>query len=162
MQIVAAESAAQIERVRELFREYASALEVDLCFQGFEQELAGLPGRYAAPDGRLFLALAGEAVAGCVGLRKIADEVCEIKRLYVRPAFRGQGTGRGLAEAVIGAARQSGYSTLRLDTLPSMKEAIALYRSLGFKDAKPYYETCGVHSVFMELELRQGAAHGPG
>src|SRR5690349_9589208 len=101
MQIVAVESVEQIERVRELFREYASALEVDLCFQGFEQELAGLPGRYGPPEGRLFLALAGEAVAGCVGLRKIEDGVCEIKRLYVRPAFRGQGTGRGLAEAVI-------------------------------------------------------------
>jgi ribosomal protein S18 acetylase RimI-like enzyme len=154
MQIIEAVSPEQIAAVRELFVEYSRALDVDLCFQGFEQELAELPGRYAPPEGRLLLAMDGDAVAGCVGLRQLENGVSEIKRLYVRPAFRGQGTGRRLGEAVIAAARQAGYARVRLDTLPSMKAAIALYRSLGFQDAKPYYETCGVHSVFMELELK--------
>jgi putative acetyltransferase len=143
----------QLATVRELFNEYARSLEIDLCFQGFERELAELPGDYALPEGRLLLALEGEKAVGCVGLRKIAEGVCEMKRLYVRPYARRKGAGRMLAQAVIAAARQTGYRQLRLDTLSSMKEAIALYESLGFRTIPPYYHNPSGCAVFMELEL---------
>src|SRR5690349_8741303 len=133
MELVQAIEDFQLEEVRRLFREYEASLETDLCFQGFEQELAGLPGDYAPPSGRLFLAREGEELTGCVALRKIDDSTCEMKRLYLRPDFRGGGRGRGLAEAVITAAREIGYERMRLDTLPSMREAQTLYRSLGFR-----------------------------
>jgi ribosomal protein S18 acetylase RimI-like enzyme len=124
--------------VRELFREYAAELNVDLCFQGFEQELAGLPGRYAPPSGGLWLATVDNHTAGCVALRGLDAERCEMKRLYVRPAFRRGGVGRALAERTLAAAAESGYRLLLLDTLSHMHEAIALYRSLGFREVEPY------------------------
>lgn len=134
-----ARAADDLARVRELFLEYQSALEVDLCFQGFERELAGLPGSYAPPDGRLLLAWAGPEPAGCVALRRQGADAAEIKRLYVRPAFRGRGLGAALARAAMAAASEAGYAKLVLDTLPQMAEAQALYRSLGFRDIAPYY-----------------------
>ena len=139
--------------VRKLFREYAADIGVDLCFQGFEQELAELPGRYAPPEGRLLLARQGHEPAGCVALRKIGDGVCEMKRLYVRPAFRGKGLGRELTNAVIVAAREAGYERMRLDTLASMKPAITLYESLGFKRVAPYCHNPMADAVYMELKL---------
>src|SRR5712691_3264700 len=132
MEIVQAVTPGQVAEAHALFREYARSLGIDLCFQGFEQELASLPGAYAPPRGRLLLATDGGALAGCVALRPLDDSACEMKRLYVRPEFRGRRAGRRLAESVLAEARSIGYARMRLDTLPSMKEAIALYRALGF------------------------------
>lgn len=151
---VQAESSEQFDQARELWREYAAWLEVDLCFQNFEQELAELPGRYALPEGRLLLALSDDKLAGCVALRKIGEGVCEMKRLYVRPAFRGQGIGRQLTLKLIEEARQIGYAQMRLDTLPSkMKEAVNVYRSMGFREIEPYYHNPVAGAVYMELTL---------
>ena len=152
--IIRAQSPDDIEHARELFREYAAWLEIDLCFQNFEKELAELPGEYAPPTGRLFLATKGTGIAGCVALRKIGHGVCEIKRLFVRSEFRGQGLGRQLAQAIIQAAKQIGYERMRLDTLPpKMNDAIALYRSLGFVEIEPYYNNPVPGAKFMELNL---------
>ena len=155
MQIIQAHPSGYSPCVRELLVEYARAIAVDLCFQDFDRELAELPGLYAPPEGRLLLAVDGESAAGCVALRKIGDRVCEMKRLYVRPAFRGKGLGRTLAGEIIAAARQIGYERMRLDTLNSMKEAIALYQSLGFQRIASYYENPNCGTVFMELKLSQ-------
>src|ERR1700730_12558357 len=126
-EILRAQSPEDIEHARELFREYAAWLEIDLCFQNFEQELAELPGEYAPPNGRLILATRNTGIAGCVALRKIGEGICEIKRLFVRPEFRGQGLGRQLAEAIIQEAKQIGYERMRLDTLPpKMNDAIRI------------------------------------
>ncbi len=144
----------QIEQIRELFLEYAQSLGFSLCFQGFDQELAGLPGDYAPPEGRLLLATYGGKIAGCVALHKLERDICEMKRLYVRPAFRGTGAGRALAERILAEARQIGYSRMRLDTVAGkMDAAIALYRRLGFREIQPYRENPIAGALYMELAL---------
>ena len=151
--IVRAEKPAQITEARKLFEEYAASLGIDLSFQSFAQELAGLPGEYAPPEGRLLLATAEGKTAGCVALRKISDGICEMKRLYVRPGFQGKGLGKELAVAVIREARGMGYQRMRLDTLPSMAKAQALYVALGFREIAPYRYNPIEGTKFMELEL---------
>ena len=138
-----------VELVRTLFREYADGIGVDLSFQGFEEELAALPAGY---DAILVAWLAGEP-AGCVGVRSLGDGICEMKRLYLRPAARGAGVGRALAEAVIERARALGYTRMRLDTMPSMAVAVTLYRSLGFVEIAPYRFNPVPGATFMELPL---------
>lgn len=148
-----AETAPLVEEARQLFLEYADSLGIDLCFQGFETELQGLPGEYAPPAGRLILAFHKNLPAGCVALRRIDEQVCEMKRLYVRPGVRGLNLGRQLAERVIGEARRIGYRSMRLDTLPSMTEAIALYRNLGFRETEAYRFNPISGAIYMELLL---------
>jgi len=155
LQIREAGSPADLALIRELFLEYARSIEVDLCFQNFNQELATLPGRYAPPAGCLLLAFRENEAAGCVAVRGLEGGICEMKRLYMRPGFRRHGGGRLLAEAVIAAARRAGYRAMRLDTLSSMEAAIALYRSLGFRPIAPYYDNPSGLAVFMELDLRR-------
>src|SRR5579864_7506135 len=137
--IVEARTPAQIEQVRTLFLEYARSLGFSLCFQNFDKELAELPGDYAPPDGRLLLAVCETKVAGCVALHKLVAEICEMKRLYLRPQFRGKGLGRVLADRIITEARQIGYRQMRLDTVePVMGDAVAMYRKIGFREIEPY------------------------
>jgi putative acetyltransferase len=149
-----AESAAQIAQARELFLEYAQSLGFSLCFQSFDQELAGLPGDYAPPEGRLLLAEYEGQLAGCVALHKLEPGTCEMKRLYLRSAFRGKGLGRVLAETIITEARSIGYQRMRLDTVePIMKDAVAMYRRLGFQEIAPYRLNPIEGAMYMELEL---------
>ena len=149
-----AESATQIAQARGLFLEYAKSLNFDLCFQSFDKELAGLPGDYAPPDGRLLLAEYQGQLAGCVALHKLDAQVCEMKRLYLRPQFRGKGVGRGLTETLITEARSIGYRSMRLDTVePVMKDAVAMYRRFGFKEIAPYRVNPIAGVLYMELEL---------
>ena len=156
MRIVQAQSETEIEQVRELFGEYVAWLGINLCFQNYDKEVADLPGDYAPPRGRLLLALDDDGTAaGCAALRNLGNEVCEMKRLFVRPAFRGQRLGWRLAEMVLTEARALGYERIRLDTLPGkMDRAIAMYRVLGFKDIAPYYNNPVAGAAFMELELK--------
>ena len=152
--IIWAVSPALVEAVRDLFLEYARSLGFSLCFQGFDRELAELPGRYAPPEGRLLLAAVDGDTAGCVGLHKLEGDVCEMKRLYVRPQFRGSGLGRRLAEASIAEARGIGYKKMRLDTIVGrMDRAIELYRQLGFREIDPYRPNPTPGALYMELEL---------
>jgi ribosomal protein S18 acetylase RimI-like enzyme len=153
LEIVRATSVDQIATARMLFKEYEASLGIELTFQGFAREVAELPGAYAPPAGRLLLATGGAEPAGCVALRPLEGGICEMKRLYVRPTARGARLGRRLAETVIREARAIGYARMRLDTLPSMKEAFALYQTLGFREIAPYYETPIVGTRFMELSL---------
>jgi ribosomal protein S18 acetylase RimI-like enzyme len=144
-------TAEDLDMVRELFREYGASLPFDLSFQNFEQELAGLPGRYAPPSGRMLLAECDGVFVGCVALRQIGDGLCEMKRLFVQPAFRGKGIGKALVEALVEESRRIGYKYMRLDT--AMEPAKSLYRSLGFREIPPYQQVPVEGVVFMELEL---------
>jgi GNAT superfamily N-acetyltransferase len=151
---VQAESVGHVTQARELFQEYAQSLGVNLCFQNFEQELAGLPGHYAPPDGRLLLAEYELQLAGCVALHKWEDGICEMKRLYLRPSFRGKGLGRAIAEKIITDARSIGYRRMRLDTIePLMKDAVEMYRKLGFREIAPYRPNPIAGAMYMELQL---------
>ncbi len=160
IELVAAADPAALDAVRALLREYVAELAVDLCFQNVEAELAGLPGEYAEPAGALLLALVDGEPAGCVALRALADvdyaNACEMKRLYVRRAFRRFGLGRLLAERVMALATQAGYSCMLLDTLDDMETARGLYASLGFEDIPPYYfnPIPGAHYLKAELDER--------
>jgi putative acetyltransferase len=153
IKIISIDTEEALSQAKALFEEYAASLDFDLVFQNFREELAGLPGDYAATHGCLLLAWHGDQVAGCVAMRKLEGEICEMKRLYVRPAFRDRGTGRLLARAVIAEAKKRGYSRMRLDTVPAMKEAGALYESLGFRKISPYRHNPIPGAAFMELIL---------
>ncbi len=154
--IVEAVSKADYAIGRAMFEEYAHAIDVDLCFQDFAAELDRLSVMYAPPAGALLLARAPSEVAGCVGLRKLRDDICEMKRLYVRPAFRGRHLGRRMAEDIAGRARELGYRTLVLDTLGTMEAAQKLYDSMGFKPATSYYVNPLPNVKYFSLDLRQG------
>jgi len=153
MKIARAETESQISGICALFREYEQFLNVDLCFQEFEKELVELPGRYAPPDGELLVAEDEGQFAGCVGLRKIGDGICEMKRLFVRPQYRGLGLGRALAEKIIHQAKVRNYAMMRLDTLGFLERAMRLYESLGFKRTEPYYTNPLPGVVYWELDL---------
>lgn len=143
-----------IESARTLFEEYAASLGFSLCFQNFDQELKNLPGDYAAPDGRLLLAVENDQLAGCIALRKLSDQACEMKRLFVRPAYRATGLGRTMVESLIDEACKLGYTHMRLDTIPGkMDKAIALYQSIGFVEIEPYCQNPVEGAKFMELKL---------
>lgn len=154
MEIIPAITSEHLTAVRALFREYERFLNVDLCFQGFEDELAGLPGKYAPPAGALLLAVEAADVCGCVALRELEPGVCEMKRLYVRPAQRSRGLGRALAEAIIAEAAVRGYAAMRLDTLDQLAEAIQLYKRLGFRKIAPYYHNPLPGVSYWELDLK--------
>ncbi|HWZ75795.1 MAG TPA: GNAT family N-acetyltransferase [Candidatus Sulfotelmatobacter sp.] len=149
-----AESPGQIAQARELFLEYAQSLGFSLCFQNFDKELANLPGDYAPPDGRLLLAEFEGQVAGCVALHKLEDGICEMKRLYLRSPFRGKGLGRAIADRIIAEARTIGYQRMRLDTVePVMKDAVEMYRRIGFREIAPYCKNPIAGALYMELQL---------
>ncbi len=155
--IAAARTPADFVAAAGLFRAYAATLPVDLAYQGFEAEVAALPGRYAPPEGALFLARTADGRAvGCVAMRPLGDGACEMKRLYVAPEGRGRGLGRALAEAAIAAAARAGHREIRLDTLPSMAAALGLYRALGFAPVAAYYETPVAGTVFLARRLDGG------
>ena len=152
--IIQAVDAAEIDIARDLFREYEAWLGLDLCFQGFQEELASLPGKYAPPDGRLYIATVNGEPAGCIALRKLGDGNCEMKRLYLRESARGHGLGRRLIEQLIDDARSIGYQRMRLDTFPpKMAKAVGLYTRYGFRPIAPYYDNPHDDTLFMELIL---------
>ena len=148
-----AASADDVALVRELFLEYAASLGFDLSFQGFDREVASLPGAYAPPRGALLLAVDGSIPAGCVGLRAWGEDTCEMKRLYVRSSHRGKGAGSALVRRLLEEARARGYRRMRLDTVPGMDAAIALYRAAGFQEIAPYRANPIPGALFLELEL---------
>lgn len=148
------ESPAQADVARALFREYQEWLQIQICFQSFEEELSALPSPYLPPRGALLLAMEADEVAGCGGFRPLADGSCELKRMYLRPRFRGKGRGRKMATALIDRARAAGYPSMRLDTFPLMREAVGLYQSLGFKEIERYYDNPHPDALFYQLDLR--------
>ena len=152
--LIQAQTASQIDDARRLFREYETWLGLDLCFQGFEEELQNLPGKYSMPEGRLLVSYVEDSPAGCIALRKLSDGVCEMKRLFVRDDFRGSGIGLLLVERVIENARTARYRKMRLDTYPpKMGKAVKLYESHGFYPIPPYYQNPHGDVLFMELKL---------
>jgi GNAT superfamily N-acetyltransferase len=153
IEIIQATTPLQIQAIRDLFREYEAFLQVDLCFQRFEEELASLPGRYAPPQGVLLLASAAGQVAGCVAMRPLNGNVCEMKRLFVRPAYLWQGIGKKLTLTVMERARAAGYMRMRLDTLEKLGPALSLYAALGFQPCPPYYENPLPGVVYLERVL---------
>ena len=154
IELIQAVSAEQVQQARELFLEYADSLGFSLSFQGFDEELKNLPGAYAPPSGRLLLAHHQGQAAGCVALRQLDQQICEMKRLYVRPAYRGKSIGRILADRVIAEARTIGYERMRLDTIESsMQDAIALYRRRGFREIPPYRSNPIAGALYLELLL---------
>jgi ribosomal protein S18 acetylase RimI-like enzyme len=154
MKIIQVETPETVAVAQAIFREYEAWLGLDLCFQGFEDELAALPGKYAPPDGRLFLAYLNDDLAGCIALRKLEDNICEMKRLFVKEDFRGKHIGQMLIERLIEDARSQGYEKMRLDTYPpKMHKAVGLYESYGFCRIPPYYNNPQKHTLFMELPL---------
>jgi len=153
LEIVQAKTPERIAEARQLFVEYADSLGFDLGFQGFGEELAGLPGAYAPPRGRLLLAVHDGRTAGCVAMRDLGEGICEMKRLYVRPSFQGLRIGHALALAVIAEAKEIGYDRMRLDTVPAMERAMALYLSLGFREIPPYRFNPIPGTAFLELFL---------
>ncbi len=156
IEIIQAETFEQIGQARTLFREYEAWFGLKLCFQNFDEEVENLPGKYAKPDGRLFLALADEKLAGCIALRKLEANICEMKRLFVREDFRGAGIGKILIEKLIAEAREIGYEKMRLDTYPpKMSKAVALYKSYGFYEIKPYYHNPYGDTLFMEADIKK-------
>ncbi|MFB9124283.1 GNAT family N-acetyltransferase [Paraburkholderia dipogonis] len=153
IQITTAEFPRQLETVRAIFREYAGSLDVDLGFQNFESELAGLPGKFAAPRGRMLLAYHREELIGCVAMRPLDDTTCEMKRLYVRPSGRGLGAGRQLATRICDIAREARYHRIRLDSLPTMQAALDLYASLGFARIPAYVFNPIAGAIYLERNL---------
>ena len=156
MKFIQATSPKELEQARALFREYETWIDTDLCFQNFEKELAELPGRYAPQEGRLLLAFFEDELAGCGALRRLDDDTCEMKRLFLRPGFQGKGLGRQLAEKIIDEAREIGYLKMRLDTIPGkMDKAIGLYRAFGFREIPAYTHNPVPGAIFMELILAE-------
>ena len=155
LRITQATTQNDIEQARELFKEYEASLGISLCFQNFAEELANLPGEYAPPGGRLLLAREFDQLVGCVALRPIDQITCEMKRLFLRPAYRSRGLGRVLVEAIIEEARKLGYTHMRLDTISDrMGRAVELYKSIGFVEIEPYYQSPVDTTKFMSLDLR--------
>lgn len=154
LKLIHPETADEIETARQLFREYETWLGMSLCFQGFEEELRSLPGKYTPPDGRMFLAYQDDELAGCIAIRKLDDGVCEMKRLFVHEQFRGHRIGVQLIEKIIDEARSIGYRKMRLDTYPpKMGKAVALYERYGFRKILPYYDNPHDGVLYMELDL---------
>lgn len=153
LKIIQAITPQQIDTARSLFREYQQFLNVDLCFQGFEDELASLPGKYAAPDGAILLAEFDGKIAGCVAVRSIKDEICEMKRLYVKDEFRGLAIGKKLAQEIIKTAKELNYKKMQLDTLERLQAAMGIYQQLGFQKISPYYANPLDEVVYWELDL---------
>lgn len=153
IQIIEKYDEQNITEIKDIFIEYRKDLGLDLEFQDFQEELKELPGEYSSPEGAILLAEDNDKTVGCVALRKIDDKTCEMKRLYVKPEYRGQGLGRKLALSIINKARTKGYEKMKLDTLTTLKEANELYRSLGFEECEPYRYNPLEDALYMELEL---------
>lgn len=153
-EIVEASSEDHIKAVKNLFLEYARWLDFPLCFQGFDEELSGLPGKYTPPEGRLYLVLDEGKYTGCIGLRRFEGKICEMKRLYVKPAYRGKGIGNALIQKITNEAKAIGYRTMRLDTIRErMRNAVTLYEKHGFLEIDAYYDNPNPHTLYMELKL---------
>lgn len=156
IEIIQAETAGHIEQARTLFREYEKWFGMNLCFQNFDEEVAGLPGKYAPPEGRLFLAFVDKKLAGCIALRKLEEKICEMKRLFVRENFQGTGLGKILIGKLLKEAELIGYEKIRLDTFPpKMGKAVSIYRKYGFCEIEPYYQNPYGDTLFMEAKIKK-------